>query len=160
VKLRLLLAAGVVMIASSGARAQATPDAEHGRYSFAPIADGVLRLDTQTGSVTNCSKQGTGWACLMVPDERAAVDAEIGRLQADNRKLTDQLAAREQAAAGDPNAPKAPDTPDQHADRGNRLVVPLPDDRDIDRAVGFLERAWRRLIDLADRMQRDVSGKI
>jgi hypothetical protein len=36
----------------------------------------------------------------------------------------------------------------------------LPSDQDIDRAMGFLERAWRRLVEMANRMQRDVTGKI
>jgi hypothetical protein len=30
----------------------------------------------------------------------------------------------------------------------------------MDRVVSFLERAWRRLIEMANRMQKDVSGKI
>ena len=29
----------------------ATPDSENGRYSFNPVADGALRLDTRTGAV-------------------------------------------------------------------------------------------------------------
>ena len=45
-------------------------------------ADGVLRLDTRTGAVSTCNNSGAGWACYAVPDERAAMDAEIGRLQA------------------------------------------------------------------------------
>jgi hypothetical protein len=36
----------------------------------------------------------------------------------------------------------------------------LPSDRDIDRAVSFLERAWRRLVEMAYRVQKDVSGNI
>jgi hypothetical protein len=30
----------------------------------------------------------------------------------------------------------------------------------MDRVMSFLERAWRRLIDIANRMQKDISGKI
>jgi hypothetical protein len=30
----------------------ATPDSENGRYSFNPVADGVLRLDSRTGKVS------------------------------------------------------------------------------------------------------------
>jgi hypothetical protein len=63
------------------------PDTENGRYALSPVADGVLRLDTRTGAVSTCSNSGAGWACYAVPDERAALDAEIGRLQADNEKL-------------------------------------------------------------------------
>src|ERR1700728_1127837 len=69
------------------AAAQSMPDSENGRYALSPVADGVIRLDTRTGAVSNCSNTGTGWACYAVPDERAALDAEIGRLQGDNEKL-------------------------------------------------------------------------
>jgi hypothetical protein len=30
----------------------------------------------------------------------------------------------------------------------------------MDRMMSFLERAWRRLVEIANRMQKDVSGKI
>jgi hypothetical protein len=30
----------------------------------------------------------------------------------------------------------------------------------MDRAMSFIEQAWRRLVDMANRMQKDVSGKI
>ena len=30
----------------------------------------------------------------------------------------------------------------------------------MDRVMSFLEQAWRRLIDMANRMQKDVAGKI
>ena len=76
-------------------RAQPMPDRENGRYALSPVTDGVIRLDTRTGDVSTCTNTGTGWACYAVPDERAALDAEIGRLQADNEKLKAELAARE-----------------------------------------------------------------
>src|SRR6266576_3465724 len=63
----------------------ATPDSENGRYSFNPVADGVLRLDTRTGQVSQCSRSDVGWACKVVPDERAALETEIARLQGGER---------------------------------------------------------------------------
>jgi hypothetical protein len=30
----------------------------------------------------------------------------------------------------------------------------------MDRMMSFLERAWRRLIEMANRVQRDIDGKI
>ncbi len=41
-----------------------------------------------------------------------------------------------------------------------KIEIPLPSDRDMDRMMSFLERAWRRLIEMANRVQRDVNGKI
>src|SRR5262245_8899673 len=82
------LAIGVGLVA-----AQSAPESENGRYTMTPIPEGVLRLDTRTGVVSTCSKNGAGWACYAVPDERSALDAEIGRLQGELEKLKEQLAA-------------------------------------------------------------------
>ena len=149
---------------SGAAAAQPMPDSENGRYSLAPVADGVLRLDSRTGAVSTCTNNGTGWACYAVPDERAALDAEIGRLQADNEKLKTELAAREPTVSGktDEALPKSDSlkSDPKAADSERKIEIPLPSDQDMDRVVSFLERAWRRLVEMANRMQKDVSGKI
>jgi hypothetical protein len=157
--------AAVLACLGGSALAQALPDIENGRYALSPIADGVVRLDTRTGMVSTCTDKGTGWACYAMPDERAALDAEIGRLQADNESLKAQLAARAPIASGKMDEPlpkqdslKKPDP--KVADGTRKLEIPLPSDRDMDRMMAFIENAWRRLIDIAGRVQRDVSGKI
>jgi hypothetical protein len=148
-----------------GTRAEPMPDSENGRYVLSPVTDGVIKLDTRTGDVSTCSNSGTGWACYAVPDERAALDAEIGRLQADNEKLKTELASREPTVPGkiDEPLPKADSLkkPEPKVAEGDRKIeIPLPSDRDMDRMMSFLERAWRRLVEIANRMQKDVSGKI
>lgn len=154
--------------------AQSMPDAEKGRYSMSPVGNGVIRLDTRTGAVSTCSNGAAGWACYAVPDERAALDAEIGRLHADNERLRAQLAARESTVTGkiDEALPREilpketlPKTdslkPEPKVAEGERKIeIPLPSDQDIDRMVSFLERAWKRLIEMANRVQKDVSGRI
>jgi hypothetical protein len=100
-----------------------------------------------------------------VPDERAALDAEIGRLQADNEKLKAQLAAREPTVTGkvDEPLPKSDSLkkPAPKLAEGERKIeIPLPSDRDMDRVMSFLEQAWRRLLEMANRVQKDVTGKI
>ena len=82
------------------ARAGALPETDNGRYALSPAGDGVLRLDTRTGAISTCNNSGAGWACYAVPDERAAMDNEIGRLQADNEKLKADLASREPTVPG------------------------------------------------------------
>jgi hypothetical protein len=145
--------------------AQSMPDPENGRYTLSPVADGVLRLDTRTGAVSTCNNNGTGWACYAVPDERAALDAEIGRLQADNEKLKAQLAEREPTITGkiDEPMPKTDSLKKAEpkvGDSARKVEIPLPNDRDMDRMMAFLEQAWRRLVEMANRMQKDVTGKI
>jgi hypothetical protein len=158
-------AATAAVVLFGAAAAQSMPDTENGRYTLSPVADGIIRLDTRTGSVSTCSNSGSGWACYAVPDERAALDAEIGRLEGDNEKLKAQLAAREPTVTGkiDEPLPKAdslkPAEP-KVADGERKIEIPLPSDRDMDRAMSFIEQAWRRLVDMANRMQKDFSGKI
>ena len=100
-----------------------------------------------------------------MPDERAAFDAEIGRLQADNERLKAQLAERDGTVTGkvDEALPKSDPLkkPEPKVAEGERKIeIPLPSDRDMDRMMAFLEKAWRRLIEMANRVQKDVAGKI
>jgi hypothetical protein len=161
-----ILAAAVIIGLGGAALAQSAPDTENGRYALSPAADGVLRLDTRTGTVSICNNSsGAGWACYAVPDERAALDAEIGRLQADNEKLKAQLAAPEPTVTGKieealPKSDSLKKGEPKVADGGRKIEIPLPSDQDMDRMMSFLEKAWRRLIDMANRVQKDVSGRI
>jgi hypothetical protein len=164
--------AALILGGMGGVTAQSMPEGENGRYVLSPVPDGVIRLDTRTGAVSTCSNTGAGWACYAVPDERAALDAEIGRLQAENeRSKTElekhkaELATREPTVSGkiDEPLPKTDSLkkPEPKVAEGERKIeIPLPSDRDMDRVMSFLEQAWRRLVEMANRMQKDVTGKI
>ncbi len=161
------LATGLAALAGfRGVAEQAMPDTENGRYTLSPAADGLIRLDTRTGAVSNCNNNsGLGWACYAMPDERAALDAEIGRLQADVEKLKSELASREQPAPPKteealPKSDSLKPAEPKSAEGQRKIEIPLPSDQDLDRVMSFLERAWRRLLEMADRVQKDVSGKI
>jgi hypothetical protein len=99
-----------------------------------------------------------------VPDERSALDAEIGRLQAEVEKLKGQAAAGPTVSGKiDEALPKSDSLKKGEpkvAEGDRKLEIPLPSDQDLDRAMSFLEKAWRRLIDMANRVQKDISGKI
>jgi hypothetical protein len=159
------IAAAAALVCLGGAAAESMPDTENGRYALSPVTDGVIRLDTRTGAVSTCTNGANGWACYAVPDERAALDAEIGRLEADNEKLKSELAAREPTVTGkiDEPLPKSDSlkkSEPKAADGERKIEIPLPSDRDLDRVMTFLGQAWQRLVELANRMQKDVSGKI
>ena len=159
----LFITTAAVLLAGGAALAQTKPDTENGRYALSPTGDGVLRLDTKTGTVSTCTNSGVGWACYAVPDERAAMDTEIGRLQAENEKLKAQLAEREGTVAGKsedamPKSDSLRKAEPKVAEGERKIEIPLPSDRDMDRMMSFLERAWRRLIEMANRIQKDVSG--
>jgi hypothetical protein len=158
-------AAMVCLAGFDAAFAQSTLDTENGRYALSPVTDGVLRLDTRTGVASICTDKGTGWACYAMPDERAAFDEEVGRLQKDNEALKAELAKRQPTVAGKIDEPlpksdllKKPEP--KVADGDRKIEIPLPSDRDMDRMMAFVEQAWRRLVEMANRMQKDVSGRI
>ena len=176
---RLRIAALSVMVALCGGAAAADPlpDNENGRYTVTPSADGVTRLDTRTGKVSTCKDKGNGWACEAVADDRAAFEAEIGRLQGDvdrltreaqalrveNDSLKTQLTQRGPTVSGKideamPKTDKIPVPEVTSKDGQRKLEIPLPSDQDVDRVMGFLERAWRRLIEMANRIQRETTG--
>ena len=128
----------------------ATPDSENGRYSFNPVADGVLRLDTRTGQVSQCSRSDAGWTCKAVPDERSSLESEIARLQGENATLKKELLARGLPVPGVPSPPAAkPSEPE----------LKLPSDADVDKVMSFLERVWRRLVEMGREVQKDVERK-
>jgi len=137
----------ISLLGIASASAQSLPDGENGRYTLSPVKDGVVRLDTRTGTVSTCADAGNGWTCRVVPDERAALDTEIGRLQNENESLKTQLAAKSDVA------PKLKESE-------RKIEIPLPSDRDMDRMMSTVENAWRRLVEMAGRLQRDYGGKI
>ena len=156
------LAAPVLLAPPPAAHAQSAPDSENGRFKLSPVPEGFLRLDTRTGAVSTCSNKG-GWACRLVPDERAALDAEIGRLQADNKKLKEQLAQRD-TVTGKIDAPLAKedrkdlDRKSAQAEPGKKLELPLPADHQ--KLMALLDRVWEQLIEMASRVQKKLSEKI
>lgn len=167
-----MVATGIVVLIAAmsypagGAVSQALTETDKGRYSILSTPDGVIRLDSRGGSVSTCAKSESGWACFAIPDERAALDLEIGRLQKENESLREQLAQRAPGNTDQtsPNSAPPNSSPQKRdapaADGGRKIEIPLPNDRDVDRVMSFLENAWRKLVDLAARMQRDASGKI
>ena len=93
------------------------------------------------------------------------MDAEIGGRAADNEKHRKELASSEPVVAGKieepmPKSDSLKKSEPKRAEGERKIEIPLPSDRDMDRMMSFLEQAWRRLIEMANRVQRDVSGKI
>ena len=151
------LLAALVMPAAAHAQSAtapgATPDSENGRYTFNQTADGVLRLDSRSGQVSLCAKRAAGWACESVPDERAALETEIGRLQDENVTLKKEMIARGVAL---PNGVRSPD---RSAERKDELILKIPSDADLDRVMTFFEKMWRRLVDMVQRTQKELEKK-
>jgi hypothetical protein len=130
----------------------AAPQSDDKRYTFNRVDEGYLRLDGRTGQVSICAQRPAGWACQAVPDERAALETEIARLQAENAAVKKELIARNLPLPGTvkPDAPAAnPDEP--------RLQ--LPNDADLNKVMNFVEKVWRRLLDMIATVHKDVLKK-
>jgi hypothetical protein len=155
------LAAGV-----TPALAERPSDTDNGRFSFKEVPDGILRLDGRTGHVSLCSRI-TEWACRTLADDRVALENEIGRLFDENAALRKQLEEARRAPVPPETVPPSIATPAPVTPAVPPAVAPpppkqgereltLPSDADLNRMMAFLEKMWRRLLDMAQRTQRDL----
>lgn len=143
-----IVAAGLALVTAAVAQPAPPSEGEDGRFMYNRVQDGYLRLDTRTGQVSMCNRRSVGWACHAVPDERATLEGEIARLQTENAKLKKELVSRGlDLPTGMKLEPQA---------RGGDQELRLPNSADVDRAVSFLERAWRRLVEAISNLQKDV----
>jgi hypothetical protein len=132
----------------------ATPDSNGGRYTFSKVADGVLRLDTQTGEVALCSARAVGWACLAAPEDRAALENEIARLRSEIAALKQDILSR-----GLPLPPGAMPEPPATATGDNDITIRLPSDAELNRAVAYAGRIWHRFVEAIARAQQQMLNK-
>jgi hypothetical protein len=149
---RLVAAALGSALWATAALAQAVPaETEDSRYQFHRVQDGFARLDSRTGQVSLCSKRPVGWACQAVPDERTALEGEIGRLQGENSSLKKELLSRGIELPGGLKA----DPPAARSERD----LKLPSDAELDRVMTFFEKAWRRMVEMMLNLQKEVFKK-
>jgi cell division protein FtsB len=129
--------------------AEATAPDGPSRYIFTRVNDGFLRLDNVSGHIAFCSPNSVGWACQMVPEDRAALDKEIARLQDEVTGLKAEVAALREP----PPRPPADLAPPSGRDDAAKLR------EDMERARVALEGAWRRLVDMIVNFQKDMMRK-
>jgi hypothetical protein len=183
-----LMAFIVVVVCSAQAvllRAQEPSlDVTDKRFTYHRIDDGYLRLDLRSGAVATCRQREAGWTCTLAPDERAALDNEIGRLQRENAALKNALLERGLPLPSPPAAAPAPVSPPVASESPQasppaapalppvasappRPPAPIPaepdqrprDNAEIDRVMDAVERLWHRLVELMTSIQRDPQKK-
>jgi hypothetical protein len=143
----LVMAMTLPVMMGVGARAQESTSSNTltntpTRFTFNQVTDGFLRLDNQTGQVTLCSQHSVGWACEAVPEDRAALEMEIGRLQDEVSSLKAELAALKSSAG-----------------KSGEIKLKMPSKDDVARARVFIEDTWRNLVDMISTMQKDMMRK-
>jgi hypothetical protein len=148
----LAVMACLVTVAAGPAGAETPPDRESGRYTFKDVPDGVLRLDTRSGQVSLCNKRPAGWACQTLPDDRTALEDEIARIEKENALLRNELSS---------HALPLPDGARREPRVGSRgdQELKVPSDAELDRAMAVLEKMWRRLVDMVQRLQKETDSK-
>jgi hypothetical protein len=142
----------LVALALVAVRAEAPPaEAAPGRYTFKEVPDGVLRLDTGSGQVSLCGRRHGAWTCETIADDRAALEAEIGRLQGETGALRRELLAHglrlPDGVRGDAPGGKA---------QGENPA--LPSDADLDRVMTFVGKLWHRFLDMMQNMQKSLES--
>ncbi|MBN9603005.1 MAG: hypothetical protein J0G33_08740 [Afipia felis] len=175
-------AAVALLAAVNVAHAQNPPADENGRYTLSATDNGYLRLDTRTGAVSICTRKG-GWTCRVVPDERAALDQEIGHLQEQVDALKAQLASRDDTVKGKIDEPlaksdslnksdslkkDAPANPatnseasKRSADAGtNKDAAVEPRGSSQSKLTVAFDRVWQHLVGIAARVQKKISESI
>lgn len=132
-----ILVAAVVSALATPAAAQPTPTERPGRYALQAIDGGILRLDTETGTMALCTRQGSQLACEAVAV--AEPDKEVERLGRENRDLRAEVKRLEDLLANPPQAPGS------QARRGPKFE--LPTEEDVDKALNYVERMFKKFRD-------------
>ena len=147
--MRVMIIAFAVGLWAIPAAAQSR-DADDKRFTLHKVDDGYLRLDGRSGAVSLCTRPDSGWVCRAMPDERSALENEIGRLAAENAELKRTLLDRGMSLPGLPPRPPA--------DVGVGSAAPT--ESDVDRVVALAERLWRRTLDVIGNLKHDLADKL
>jgi hypothetical protein len=98
-----------------------------------------IRLDTETGNVSVCSRDSGNWVCKSAADDRKAYQDEIARLENRNRQLELKVATLEKKLQGKTSTPE----------------LQLPDEATIDKMMSFLRSIMEKFMDMA----RDLENR-
>jgi hypothetical protein len=130
---------------------------EIGRYTFNPVIDGLMRLDSRTGQVSHCRRRGPSWSCETVADDRAAYEAEIARLAGKVAALEAELARQAAAEAPKPGAEPTPPVPPQTVPpSASKPSAPWPGDEEVERAMRYLEGLFRRFLTMVGKLRQEL----
>ncbi|MCB1496680.1 MAG: hypothetical protein KDJ86_12900 [Bauldia sp.] len=128
-----LLVPGLLGLTMATGSAQ---EAGTGRYAVEPSVDGFIRLDTETGAMSHCTRRDGVWRCESLAGDEAAVEALTDEVRALNQRV-DELSERLTVLEGSGPAASAP-----------------PAARQVEEP-GFAELLVERLIQLV----RDIRGE-
>ncbi|PYE86379.1 hypothetical protein [Phyllobacterium leguminum] len=111
---------------------------ETGRYTMEKTDKGYIRLDTQTGDISVCADQSGQMVCRLAPDDRRAYEDELAALDARVKRLEEQVSAYN----------KLPPA----------LRDALPTDEEFEKTMGYMERFFRRFMDIVKNFDNGSDG--
>lgn len=137
------LAGGAFAQAGAATGASGAPTPTPG-YTLQAVEGGVLKLDTRSGALSFCSAKAGAYVCEAVPEDRAALEAEITRLQA-------RIAELEKGRAGVPDIMAPP------AGKEGAPDAPMTEEarKRLDEALDVAEHAFRRFMDMVNRLRSE-----
>ncbi|MBA5779145.1 hypothetical protein H2509_18610 [Stappia sp. F7233] len=156
-----ILAAPLAAVLLAAAPVQAADNPlDKDRYSLSETGDGFLRLDRQSGRVSLCKKVNDAWRCVPLPDAERALEEEIAALAIENERLTARnreleakilaIGRSAEEAMGGLNGKEARPSPDG---------LSAEDEKQLDRALDFTEKAMRRFFGLMQSLREELEEK-
>ena len=148
--MRFSFALGALLVLIAGPGVSALAQESSGRYQMEKMGDRFVRLDTQTGEMSVCSKENGSFSCSEVSVSPPADSREVDRLREENDRLRDRLARADRGdqsgSSDDPAAGNdsfdgfpSPDDPDS-----KKPTFKLPSEKDVDQAIEYLEGMIRK----------------
>ena len=103
------------------------------RFTMEKTENGFVRMDTMTGEMSICSEKSGQMVCRMAADERRAFEETLSNLTTRIEALEHRL---------DTLAPPSG-------------LQDIPDEAELDRALGAMEKMMRRFFGMVEELQRD-----
>ena len=139
----------IAMVGIALALPSAAQELDTDRFHVVDTADGVLRIDRETGSISECQRETSGWVCRLVADDRQAYEAEINRLDAEVERLESDLADALTAldiAGGEPLT----------REDAARRALELPSEEELDAVMDTAEEVMSRFFGMVERLRNDI----
>lgn len=151
---RMSLAAAALGLACQAVLPAALAQTGSGRFTMAPVEDGFVRLDKETGAMSMCRTQGDKWACRPMEDDQSLAE-EVRRLQKENDDLRAEVRRLEDTFVGRGDSGSAPGSgpqtggppgglPPGGLPGGGLPELQLPTEEQVDQAVDYLESMIRK----------------
>ena len=136
------------------------------RFTMSPVeGGGFARLDTQTGQMSLCNRKDGQWLCADMADQGRGLAEEIERLRGENKDLKAENTphggrhGRRWALrrSKSPAAWRRPRVVRRRAE-GPAGKYGLPSEQDVDQAIDYMERMFRKFRDKLKEFDTDKKG--